>query len=797
MLIERLRAAVGDEYDVERELAAGGMGVVFLGREHSLDRPIAIKILRPELATAVAAERFQREARMLAAVAHPSVVTIHRVGEASGLFYFVMERLDGTLADRLANGPLAPSDVVRLATDLLEGLARVHDREIVHRDVKPSNIFLRDDGRAVLGDFGIARSLIASDPSLTATGHYLGTPDYMAPEQFVETGVSPAADIYALGMVCYEAITGRRWKTKADPARGDWAGVPGRLREVLQRALALDPADRWLDARSFARALVATQRNPRTAWIVAGTAAIMTVGGLAFLLRPDAAVAVGADSEVAVLSFRVTEGPTEAGRVLAIWIEENLRHAFGDSGLRVTPTELSTPWSVALGTDTAIPASAWTDLHTQRVLRGHVSMHGDSMVVVAELVAPDGSVQPLGRFPRSSDDQWGLGFGIAAEATRAIRGRTSEFKGLPGGNVAAWKAFIDAEYAFERDNWAVAETFYQRAIELDSSLAAAWWGLYNVRRWRRAPPEIDLGDVYRRYGSGLGDIEGLLIQAELAATVPERLAIYETAIARFPYDPYPRLLLGNELFHRGAFAGLGLDSAVAVLRSAATANPYVASTYSMLAWALTRLGDGPGTRAALDAHAGLARAQPEADFSMGSVLELAWVERFQPPAAAAQARQQVLTSPDGMESLARAVRLGLSFGLPDAQREIGRVLAVRPEPGARMVGLIAQALADLAAGRVVTALRHFDDAVGATGDPELAFEVAEWRVILPVLGLPSLSEQRRGVSSSDSAAAPVPRAPRGHFWSMGLHAGYRRLNLSGQPSIRLPVPRDSAPSARR
>ncbi|MDH4045217.1 MAG: protein kinase [Gemmatimonadota bacterium] len=746
MLIERLRVALGEEYDVERELAAGGMGVVFLGRERSLDRSIAIKILRPELATAVAAERFQREARMLAAVAHPSVVTIHRVGEAGGLFYFVMERLDGTLADRLANGPLPPSEVVRVATDLLEGLARVHDREIVHRDVKPSNVFLRDDGRAVLGDFGIARSLISSDPSLTATGHYLGTPDYMAPEQFVETGVSPAADIYALGMVGYEALTGRRWKTKGDPLRGDWTGVPGRLRDVLQRALALDPADRWLDARSFARALEATQRTPRARWAVVSSAAVVTAVGLAFIFCPPPPSNVGLDSEVAVLSFPVTGGSADAGQVLSIWVEQNLRRAFGDSGLRVTPTELSTPWFAALGTDSALPASAWMDLHTQRVLRGHVTVRGDSMVVVAELVAPDGSVQPLGRFPRGVDDLMGLGYGIAAEATRAIRGRTSEFKGLAGGNVTAWKALIDAEYAFERDNWAAAETFYQRAIALDSSLAAAWWGLYNVRRWRRAPPEIDLAAVYAQYGGGLGDIEGLLIRAELAATVPERLAIYDTAIARFPYDPYPRLLLGNELFHRGAFAGLGLDSAVAALRSAAKANPYVASTYSMLAWALTRLGDGPGTRAALDAHAGLARAQPEEDFSMGSVLELAWAERFRPPAEAAQARTQVLTSPDGMQSLARAVRLGLSFGLPDAQRDIGQQLERLPDARARVNGLLAQALAHLASGHVDTALRAFDDAAGAAGDPELAFEAAEWRLILPALGLPGIPERDRATA---------------------------------------------------
>ena len=261
-IFERLRQALAPDYELERELGGGGMGVVYLARDVSLDRRVAIKIVRPELATALAAERFQREARLLAQLAHPNVVSVHRAGETDGLFYYVMDYVAGpTLAERLEQGPLAAAEALRLGEDLLRAVAAAHRIGVVHRDIKPSNIFLTPD-RALLADFGIASRSAADTEPLTVPGALVGTPGYMPPEQAAGMSVGPHTDLYAAGMVLYEAVTGRKWELPSSEARADWSGVPHGLAVVLRRALAWRPAERYPGAERFRRALTAIRVRP-------------------------------------------------------------------------------------------------------------------------------------------------------------------------------------------------------------------------------------------------------------------------------------------------------------------------------------------------------------------------------------------------------------------------------------------------------------------------------------------------------------------------------------------------------
>ncbi|MEO6057177.1 MAG: serine/threonine-protein kinase, partial [Gemmatimonadales bacterium] len=253
----RLRAALGPGIDLERELASGGMGDVFVGRDTVLDRPVAVKTLKQELATAIAAERFLQEARSAARLSHPNVVKVYDSGIVDGILYFTMELVAGpTLESALAGGPLTVAETTALGRDLLSALGEAHRIGIVHRDVKPSNIFL-DGDRAKLGDFGIARVLETGTPTLTAPGRPLGTPYYMSPEQSWGEPVTGTSDLYSMGLVLFEACSGRRWIPGTAPDKGAWTGVPSELRSVLQRALQVEPLERFQDAASFGEALLA------------------------------------------------------------------------------------------------------------------------------------------------------------------------------------------------------------------------------------------------------------------------------------------------------------------------------------------------------------------------------------------------------------------------------------------------------------------------------------------------------------------------------------------------------------
>jgi len=742
-LLDRLREALRGEYDVERRLGAGGMGYVYLGRDPALDMPVAIKVLRPELATARAAERFLTEARVLASVQHPNVVTIHRVLDRHGLFLYVMELLGSTLAERLREGPLRRQDAVRLGTDLLAGLERVHDAGIVHRDIKPGNIFVQERGPAKIGDFGIAHSSRPTGEVVTETSVVPGTPAYMAPEHRAGE-VGPAADRYALAMVLYEALAGRRWVSGTDPARADWRGVPRRIRPTLQRGLAVDPAARWPDARTFRHALGMTLRR-RTPAVVAVLAVVAAVAAIVVAIITRGPGIPTAD--IAVLPFTVTGGSPHIGENLAIYVQKNLAHAWGDSGLRVTPENHSAPWAATVGDTAQLPPSAWSELHATYIVRGSVTIRGDSIDVAVQVLPRRGSSPVPGAVGGPESDRAEVGRRLAYNIVRAIRpGRASQFEGWRvEGDPTATDAFVQGEHAFERDNWAAAEAFYRIAIEADSAFADAWWGLHKVQSWRRARHEVDMAAVYARDTAAFGELDRLLIQADLAPTIPERIVLYRTAIERAPYDAYPRLMLGNELFHRGALAGYGFATAIGQLDSAAAANPFLASTYSMLAWAHIRAGNAAQAREALEKYAKHGRPQPEEDFSMLDVLQLAWAARFAPDVFD-QKMREIAQSPGGLPSLAQAVRLGLAFGIPGAQASIGHRLEAAPDPGLRLLGLTAQVPALLSEGRVAEALAHLEESARASGDQEYAFQAVQSALILPAIEVPGVPPDARGAA---------------------------------------------------
>jgi serine/threonine protein kinase len=236
-------------------LGQGGMGAVYKARQTKLDRPVAVKILPPEVAgTPAFAERFLREARWLARLNHPHIVTVYDFGDVEGLYYFTMEYVDGrNLRDLLQGGALPAARALAIVPQLCEALQYAHDEGLVHRDIKPENILLDMKGRVKIADFGLARLVGLTPTYLTLTGTHevMGTLLYMAPEQMKRAhAVDHRADIYSLGVVLYEMLTGELPLGRFAPPSHK-AAVNEQLDQVVLRALAREPAERYQDAAAF------------------------------------------------------------------------------------------------------------------------------------------------------------------------------------------------------------------------------------------------------------------------------------------------------------------------------------------------------------------------------------------------------------------------------------------------------------------------------------------------------------------------------------------------------------------
>jgi eukaryotic-like serine/threonine-protein kinase len=270
---QRLSSALGSHYRLERELGQGGMATVYLAHDLRHDRPVALKVLRPELAAILGAERFLAEIKTTANLQHPHILSLFDSGEADGMVYYVMPYVEGeSLRDRLTREQQLPVDeAVRIAREVADALEYAHQHGIVHRDIKPENILLHG-GHAQVADFGIALAASRSDGGtrMTETGMSLGTPHYMAPEQAMgDREITPRADIYALGCVLYEMLTAE------PPFQGATAQaiiarvmteeprsltlqrrtVPPHVEAAVRTALQKLPADRFAHAAEFAAAL--------------------------------------------------------------------------------------------------------------------------------------------------------------------------------------------------------------------------------------------------------------------------------------------------------------------------------------------------------------------------------------------------------------------------------------------------------------------------------------------------------------------------------------------------------------
>jgi hypothetical protein len=514
-----LEAAVAPHYTIERELGRGGMAIVYLARDLRHGRPVAIKVLRPEIASGLARERFLREIQFAASLQHPNILPLYDSGSAEDVVYYVMPFVEGeSLRDRLRREPqLTFDDALRITREVADALRYAHSRGIVHRDIKPENILL-GGGHALVADFGIARAVTAAaDARLTDTGLAVGTPQYMSPEQAGgKDPVDGRTDIYALGCVLYEMLAGeppftgrtaqaiiaRHLQEPPPSLRVVRPTLPEGVQQAIETALAKVPADRFTTAVQFVEALEGPRQRTHRRLLGRGA---MIAGGLAVALGAFWLVAgrglagrLGSDanggvdtSRYVILPFARAAGiaPLNEGELL----QDALAHWSGISV--VDPFQVKDALARRDGgaLSSRDARAVAVDLHAGRYVRGEVLRVGDSIRVYAGLydaarggsLLRDGAIK-LGPQMAQADSAFAalgdrLLFGSAG-TTGALESRAGT------ASVPARQAYVQAQAAIELWDLAVADSALATATSYDPQYAQAYLWLAQTRAWNAAPP---------------------------------------------------------------------------------------------------------------------------------------------------------------------------------------------------------------------------------------------------------------------------------------------------------------------
>jgi serine/threonine-protein kinase len=513
--IDALQRALADRYTVERPLGQGGAAVVYLAVDRKHERQVAIKVLNPELAATVGAERFLREIRIVARLSHPHILPLIDSGNADGMLYFVTPYVTGgSLRDLLkGNGRMPVADALQIAREVGSALDFAQRQGFVHRDVKPENILFAD-GLAVLADFGVARACCAPGiQPLTEVGLALGTPEYMSPEQASgELDLGSASDQYSLACVLYEMLAGEppitgpngraimaRQVTETPRAvRALRPEVPLPIEDALVRALAKDPEKRFPGFVEFAAAL---EREP------AGVTRLPSISA--------------AERSVAVLPF-VNASPDAGNEYLSDGITDELIAALANvEGLRVASRTSvfalkGKPQDIrAIGT---LLDAAW-------VLEGTVRRADDRLRITAQLsCTEDGRLVWSGRYDRTLDDVFALQDELAQTIVRTLSVTSLAHLVEPvahhhTANVDAYSLYLKGRFAWnKRTQEGVAEAidYFEQAIAEDPEYALAYTGLsdsYALQLDYRSVPVHDGFERAKRYARKAIELDDSLAEA--------------------------------------------------------------------------------------------------------------------------------------------------------------------------------------------------------------------------------------------------------------------------------------------
>ena len=518
-----LVAALADRYRLERELGQGGMATVYLAHDIKHDRQVALKVLKPELAAALGAERFLKEIRVTANLQHPHILPLYDSGSAGEALFYVMPFVQGeSLRDRLAREKLLPVDeAIRIIRQVSGALDYAHRQGIIHRDIKPENILLQE-GEALLADFGIALAVSeAGGGRLTGTGLSIGTLQYMSPEQALgERDLDARSDVYALGAVAYEMLAGeppvngpsqramlaKLMSERPTPLRVVRDVVPPTLEGAVMRALEKAPTDRFASARAFADALTTATPSAADAGATAhanaqftrrtrsvAVAALSGMGAVAIAVALWAGLGigrgVGSIRSIAVLPLDNYSGDASQDYFAEGMTDELTAALASISQLRVTSRGSAMQFG---GRNRPTTPEIGKALNVDALVEGSVSRSGDKVRITAQLIDARADKHLWAKtFEGDSRDvlslQGELAQAIASEINvRLTPGEQSRLATTASVNAEGHDAYLKGRYFFNRpsdENLQKAIEQFEEAVRLNPTFAPAWSGLSDAYLW--------------------------------------------------------------------------------------------------------------------------------------------------------------------------------------------------------------------------------------------------------------------------------------------------------------------------
>lgn len=627
-LIVRLKAALADRYNIERELGCGGMATVYLAQDLKHEREVALKVLRPELGAAIGPERFLREMRITARLTHPHILPLHDSGEVDGFLFYTMPYVDGeSLRDRLNRDKQLPiEETLRLVREVADALNFAHEHNVIHRDIKPENILI-EAGHAVVADFGLAKAITGvGENEITETGLAVGTPTYVSPEQASGEEVDGRSDTYSLACVLYEMLAGeppysgrtaqtiiaRHMQDRLPSLEVLRPSTPRHVTLAIETALGKVPADRFPNVKDFATALEAGEadvgevgaryESKRSFFVGALVVAIVLVALGTWVIQARQTASLDSNKIVVfpLEEVGLTESDAGAGYDVALMIGAALEHTAPLKWIDGRTRFAYVAQAGVVVADVNQIRAICLDRSARYYVDGVVRVRDTSATVVLRLhdVSGDSLVAQKSAFGSIGETDFAqLGLSAIRELLPPLvePGREIDLAPLQDRSAAAIALWVQGEREYRFSHFEEALGLYKRAVQADSNMVLAAVKAAQAASWKNLHDEaqqmLDLALArdsllpprYRYLARGL--------QGYLAGAADSAVAWFDLALSEDPEWVEPLAALG-EVFYHLLPKQAGLDTrAESLFRASAQSDSGLTTPLYHLAEIAVRNGD--------------------------------------------------------------------------------------------------------------------------------------------------------------------------------------------------------------